>query len=781
MGALLHDFQNAWRSVCRTRSTAILAIALIAAGIGVNTAVFTLLDRMVLRKIALPEPDRLIHFNGFAQDREPVPLSILERLRERHDLFAGVSGWLDQFLPVEVGNETVPAVMVRVEGDFYRVTGARAQIGRLLGPEDRGPVAVISDQFWRTRFGHDAGVLGRAARVGGTVLTVVGVMPPQFSGMIANVSADIAVPLAAMRPSRLEPVARLQAGVTFELARAQIRAMWPGLLARTVPSGTSLTEWTAKVGSSVKVEPASHGQFLWREEYERPLFILLGMATLLLLIVCANLAGVLLARGVSRRREIAIRFAMGAGRGRIISQLVMESLLLAAAGAIASVFVARWASALGASFLPMGNVPFDRGMNLRSLGFAAGLAFCTAIIFGIVPALVGSRINGARGSGRTREALLALQVAASTVLVTGSLLFAITLLELSAERLGFRPDGVLALVVQGKSDKTVDSDYFDELLGRLRDLPEVESASIANALPMEYAQYGETGEVSRPGAAWVTAEAHCAFPGYSSVLGTPVLQGRAFERPDRSAIVISQALSRRLFGEGESVGQTLRQKRDGKTEDRTVIGVISDVKYGSPRDPAAAAFYVPCLDEWTPDEAARNAMTIAIRGRGTELERAARRQVDALGRQYVLKAATLSSLVGVRTLRERMFAVVTSAFGALTLALVGVGLYGLVGFFVASRTREIGIRVAIGAQRRDIFALLTRQVVGVLAGGLGIGLICAATAAKLVSSYLFGVRALEPGILALTAAILTLGGALAILQPLRHALGIQPAAALRHE
>jgi hypothetical protein len=366
-------------------------------------------------------------------------------------------------------------------------------------------------------------------------------------------------------------------------------------------------------------------------------------------------------------------------------------------------------------------------------------------------------------------------------LVTGSFLFAITLLELSAERLGFRPDGVLALVVQGKSDTKLDPGYFEELLGRLRILPGVESASIANELPMQYAQSGEMGEVSRPGANWVTAEAHCAFPGYFSALGTPVLQGRSFERRDRSAIVISQALSWRLFGDGDSVGQTLRQKRDGKTDDRTVIGVISDVKYGSPRDPAAPAFYIPCLGEWTPEEAGSRTMTIAIRGRGPGLERAARHEVDSLGRQFVFEASTLTSLVAARTIRERIFAVVTSAFGAITLALVGVGLYGLVGLFVASRTREIGVRVAIGAQRQDILALLARQVLGVLGTGLAAGLICAAASAKLVSSYLFGVLALEPRVLTLTAVAVALGAALAVVPPIRRALSIQPAEALRHE
>ena len=237
MDALAHDLRSAWRTLLRSRSDAALIVALIAIGIGLNCAVFTVLDRMVLRKIALTEPDRLVHFNGYTGGfREPVPYSILQRLRERRDLFAGVSGWLDQVVPVEVDGETKPALMVRVDGDFYRVTGAHPQIGRPLTPEDSGPVAVVSDQFWKARLGGDPNVLGRTVRTGKTVLTIVGVMPKAFSGMIANVSSDVAVPLSAFKVSRLEPVVRLQPGVTLESVAVQMQTMWPGLVAETLPS-----------------------------------------------------------------------------------------------------------------------------------------------------------------------------------------------------------------------------------------------------------------------------------------------------------------------------------------------------------------------------------------------------------------------------------------------------------------------------------------------------------------------------------------------------------------
>ena len=793
MEALAHDLRCAWQTLLRSRSAAGLIVALIAIGIGLNSAVFTVLDRMVLRKIAVTDPDRLVHFNGFSGGfREPVPYTILQRLRERRDLFAGVSGWIDQVVPVEVDGETIPALMVRVDGDFYRVTGAHPQIGRLLTREDSGPVAVISDQFWKGRLGGDPHVLGRTVRTGKTVLTIVGVMPKEFSGMIANVSSDVAVPLDAFKVSRLEPVARLQPGVTLERARAQIQAMWPRLVAETVPPKYSTSEWTADVGPTVKVESASHGQFLWRAEYEQPLVLLLGMATLVLLIVCANLAGLLLARGVSRQKEMAIRMALGASRKRLVWQLLLESLLLASIGGAVSVLVARWGSALGASFLPMGNVPFDYGINPRALGFAAGLSFFTALAFGLMPAVLTTRIGvieaikggpGSRGSGDgIRRSLLVVQVALSVVLVAGSLLFAITLAGLTAEPLGFRADGVLVLVVSGKSsDSEVGREYFDELLRRLRALPGVERVSIANELPMQYANYGDRGEVSVSAENWVTAEAHCAFPGYFATLGAPVLQGREFSAQEGNAIVISQMLSWRLFGTESSIGRTLREKREGKTTDREVVGVVRDMKYGSPRAQTAPAFYLPCLQEWTPKQAGTRVMSIAVQGVDTGLERAARREVDALGRQVVFRATPLRDLVSLRMLRERMFAVVTSAYGAVTLAVVGVGLYGLMIFLVASRTREIGIRIAIGAQRGDILWLLVREVLLVLGTGLGFGIGGAVAGTKLVTSYLFGAQALEPLVFALTALVLALIGAAAAFVPARRALAVQPMDALRQD
>jgi predicted permease len=675
MGALAHDLRSVWRTLLRSRSAAGLTVALIAIGIGLNSAVFTMLDRVVLRKIAVTEPDRLVHLNGFSGGiRLPVPFTILQRLRERRDLFAGVSGWIDQVVPVEVDGETKPTLMVRVDGDFYRVTGAHPQIGRLLTREDSGPVAVISDQFWKGRLGGDPHVLGRTVRTGKTVLTIVGVMPKEFSGMIANVSSDVVVPLDAFRVSRLEPVARLQPEVTLERARAQIQAMWPRLVAETIPPKHSTSEWTADVGPTVKVESASRGQFFWRAEYERPLVLLLGMAALVLLLVCANLAGLLLARGVSRQKEMAIRMALGAGRPRLVWQLMLESLLLASIGGAVGVLIARWGSALGASFLPMGNVPFDYGMNPRVLGFAAGLSFFTALAFGLTPAILATRvgvieaIKGVTGSRSSRDGirrnLLVAQVALSAVLVAGSLLFAITLARLTAEPLGFRADSVLVLVVHGKSsDSELGREYFDELLRRLRALPGVERVSIANELPMQHANYGERGEVSISAENWVTAEAHCAFPEYFATLGAPVLQGRAFSAQEGNAIVISQMLSWRLFGTESSIGRTLHEKREGKTTNREVVGVVRDMKYGSPRTQTAPAFYRPCLQEWTPKQAGTRVMSIAVQGVDTGLERATRREVDALGRQVVFRATPLRDLVSLRMLRERMFAVVTSAYG----------------------------------------------------------------------------------------------------------------------
>jgi putative ABC transport system permease protein len=328
----------------------------------------------------------------------------------------------------------------------------------------------------------------------------------------------------------------------------------------------------------------------------------------------------------------------------------------------------------------------------------------------------------------------------------------------------------------------LEREYFDELLRRLRALPGVERVSIANQLPMEFpVDYGESGEVSVSSENWVTAEAHCAFPEYFASLGAPVLQGREFGGQEGRAIVISQLLSWRLFGTESSIGRTLREKRDGKTTDREVVGVVTDMKYGSPREQTAPAFYLPCLQEWTPEQAGTGGMSIAVRGVGAGLERAVRHEINALGKQLVFEATPLRDLVSSRMLRERMFAVVTSAYGLVTLALVGVGLYGLMTFLVASRTREIGIRIAVGAERADVLWLVAREVLLVSGVGLAFGISGAAAGTKLVTTYLFGVRALEPAVLALTALVLVLIGAVAAFAPVRRALAVQPMDALRHE
>jgi hypothetical protein len=340
----------------------------------------------------------------------------------------------------------------------------------------------------------------------------------------------------------------------------------------------------------------------------------------------------------------------------------------------------------------------------------------------------------------------------------------------------------MVLVVQGKSSESeVGGEYFGELLRRLRALPGVERVSIANELPMQHASYGDRGEVSVSAGNWVTAEAHCVFPEYFATLGAPVLQGRAFRAQEGNAIVISRLLSWRLFGAESGIGRTLRQKREGKTTDRQVVGVVTDMKYGSPRAQIAPAFYLPCLQEWTPKQAGTRVMSIAVQCVGAGLERAARREVDALGRQVVFRATPLRDLVSLRMRRERMFAVVTSAYGLVTLLVVGVGLYGLMMFLIASRTREIGIRIAVGAMRGDVLRLVVQEVLLVLGVGVGFGIAGAAAGTKLVRSYLFGAHGLEPVVLALTALVLALIGAFAAFVPARRALAVQPLDALRHE
>ena len=338
----------------------------------------------------------------------------------------------------------------------------------------------------------------------------------------------------------------------------------------------------------------------------------------MLLIVSSNVAAVLLVRGLNRQRELTIRAALGAGRSRLVLMAISESLLLALAGAALGLTLARWITVRVIGFLPMGKVPlhYRVGVDARTLAFAAVLCLLTGLACGLLPALRTTRMTLADairsgGSlsprvGAARRVLVSMQVPLSALLLITSLWFAATLAALSAAPLGFQPEGVLAVSVQGKPpDFASGPEYFDELLRRLRILPGVKRAGLANQLPMQFAIYGEMGEASLPGGTTVAAEPHCVFPGYFATLGAPLFEGRDFQPREERATVINEQLRRRLFGAQGAAGRIVRLTSGHRDTDAQVVGVVADVKYTSPREPAAPAFYLPCLAQWTPQEAGR--------------------------------------------------------------------------------------------------------------------------------------------------------------------------------
>ena len=787
------------RTLVRAPGHALTIIVVVALGVAVNTAVFAIFDGMVFRTLAVPRPERLVHISGGGDDRPGISYGIIERLKQRTDLFEGIAGWSETPKPVEVNGETRIALVSRVDPDIHRVMGARAMMGRVLTTADAGPVAVVSAQFWRDRLASDPAALGRTVRSGDFAFTIVGVMPFAVSGMNANVPWDVTVPMDAVRTPGMPPksallmdsVARLRPGVSPVMAQGQLAAIWPALLSETRPPGRTIEQWRDDIGSAVVVSPAGRGRFFYRKVYRGPLTLLLAMAALLMLVVCSNLATILLARGMRRQRELAIRMALGANRLRLARAALSETLLLCAAGCLLSLAVARILIAFGVSFLPSGNIPFDYqiGLNGRTMAAAVLLSFATAILCGLWPALRTTRIDlgdamrqtggVTRAGTRVRKLLMAGQVAAALVLVTGAILFGVTLAGVSNAPLGFEAGGVHALLVQGKQGAApAGSGFFDELARRLAALPGVERVAMANELPMQYAGYGATAEASTPGGETVKAEPHCALPGYFDTLRAPLLTGRDLRPGDRGIALVNQQLAARLFGNGDALGRRLRVVRDRKAVDLEVAGVVVGMRYASPREEIAPQYYVHCLDEF---DGSPLGMSIAIRGGGRGIDAAARREVETMGRQYVIKSAPLAAWVRQRMLRERMLATVSSMFGLMTLGVAAVGLYGLIAFIVASRTRELSIRMAIGAQRKDVGWLIARETLTVVAAGLAAGLAASIAASRLVDAYLYGVRALDPAAMAGAAAALITVATLAALLPARRAVMLDPARVLRSE
>lgn len=811
MGTVLHDLRYAARSLRKSPGFTLVAVLTLALGIGANTAIFSVVDAVLLRPLPFPEPDRVAHVGwGWSGNRNiQMPPYNFAFVREHSRSFDGLATYRGMSASLETdGSGSTEVRGLRVSDDFFKVTGMQPVLGRGFLEEETAPngsrVAVLSHEYWQNAFGGDAAVLGSAVHIDGASHTVTGVLPPGFRFPSAPEFTDLIVPLQLDidpmdRGFNYPVLGRLRPGVTQEEAAADLQRIFeafrqehPEFVERGM-SGAELMSFRDTVSSSVTLA-------LW---------VLLGAVGFVLLIACVNVAGLLLARAAERQREITIRAALGAGRGRIVRQLLTESVLLAALAGVVGLLFAVWGIevllALTPTQIPRLN---DAGLDVRVLGFTFALALSTGVAFGLAAAFPATRINltrslnqGGRSGGpglrgRGRGVLVAAEVALSVVLLAGAGLLISNLLRLSSTDPGFDSENVVTMsfprTPEGYDSPTAVWRFTGELLERMRAMPGVTAAASASNLPLERGWNFPMSVEGRPDAGMGNAEWRAVSPEYFRTLEIATRRGREFISADTESgapvILVNEAMARLFWDQSDPVGSRIRLGTLGGESvipgfddpPREIVGVVADIRETTLDQPARPTMYVPQTQ--TPAMLA-SLPAIVIRTSGPSAigtaVRDAVRELDPRIPEPQIRM--LEGVVGSSIAPQRFNAVLMGIFATLALLLTAVGLYGVIAYSVRQRTREFGVRLALGAQSSDVRAMVLRQGARLVIVGAAVGLFSAFALTRVLSSLISGMSATDPLTFTAVIALLLIVALLASYLPARRATRVDPMVALRAE
>jgi putative ABC transport system permease protein len=832
MGAvdsLWQDLRYGARILRLNPGFAAVAILSLGLGVGANSAIFQLLNAVRIRTLPVKDPSELVEVRiadrkaatGRFTGRYPQLTNPLwEGIRDKAEGFSGLTAWGTTRFDLSDGGEARYAEGLWVSGGFFETLGVRPAAGRLLTPEDdvRGcasPGVVISHAFWQRELGGDPSAVGRGVRLDGHSFPILGVAGAGFFGVEVGRSFDVAVPLCAEptitganaaldKPDWwfLAAIGRIKPGWTLARATAQLAQISPGVLQATVSPRYSVGDAKKYLAFSLAAFPVGTGVSSLRRNYEKPLWILLATTALVLLIACANLANLMLARASAREREIAVRLAIGASRGRIVRQLMAESLLIAAVGAAAGALLARWLSTSLVAFLSSesNRLFVDLPLDGRVLAFTSGLAVLTCVLFGLAPAVRATHVapaaamkSGGRGVTSSRErfglrrALVVAQMALSLVLVVGALLFVGTLRNLLTVDPGFRPDDVLvasldlrrAGLPEGRR-VAAKKDIVDSL-GRL---PGVMSAAQTDILPISGSGWNQTILVGG-----VAQKDYPHFnrvsPGYFKTLGTSFVAGRDFDERDNGSSVavaiVNETFARTYLGGRDPLRQAfqIEEPPGAPRPPYQVVGVVKDTKYYNLREPFKPIAYLAAAQETQPDEFLQVVLRTAAGPRG--LAPMVTRSVASVHPLIGLQFDTMSSQVRRTLQSEALMATLTGSFGILAGVIAAIGLYGVMSYLVARRRNEIGIRMALGADRRAVVGMVLRESGLLLGAGVLVGAVLAVGAARTASALLFGLTPGDPITFVKAVASLAAVAALASYLPAERAARVDPTLALREE
>ncbi len=857
LGQLAQDLRYGLRVLRKNPGFTAVAVLTLALGIGANTAIFSVVDAVMLEMLPVRNPQQLILFKwtskawpsivedlegsnredpsggGFISESFSYPT--YEAMRTGGTSFSEVFAFAanTSAFNVQLDGKADSALCQPVSGNYFNGLGVQTPMGRPILPSDDSAaapaVAVISYSFWRNKVGADDSVVGRTIVVDSIPLTVAGVAPPEFFGTQPGTSVDLWVPLH-LYPRLLQAVAlsgpvqygaaadaaaaaywetpgtwwlvtmgRLKPGVSEAQARAELEVIFD--------QGVEDLARSAKTDENrpvLRSSPGAKGLDQLRRRFSEPLMVLVCAVGLVLLIACANVAGLLLARATARQREIAVRLSLGARRLRLIQQLLTESVLLAAMGGLLGILFARWFSELLVALVASGRQRFvlPLHVNERVLLFTAGIALLTGLLFGLAPAFSATRMSltaalkegsasSVLGSRRSRlvRVLVSAQVALSLLLLVGAGLFLRTLQKLQTVPLGFERQQLLLFSVSPGLNGYRGSrlaEYYRDMQSRIGVIPGVSSVTFSSHGPVGYGE--SSSSVSIPGVTTdkqrVDLHRLLVGPGYFDTLGIPTLIGRVLNgRDDTSApkvAVINQALMHEAFGGDSPLGKILRFGSAERPRDFEVVGVVGDAKYNSLRKsppPTAYFSHLQALD-------AATQMTFEVRTGGdpSMVVPGLRNEVAEVDQDIpITRVETLVQAIDSSLLFERMYSRLTGFFGLLALVLVCVGLYGTMSYFVARQTNEIGIRMALGAHPVRVFQMVLAQGLKLTVAGIVVGLAGAAAATRLISSALYEVPALDPLTFVSVAALLIAVGLLACYVPARRAMKVDPLVALRYE
>jgi len=823
---LRSDVVYACRLLRRSPMFATVAILSLGLGIGANAAIFNLIDTVLIKSLPVQDPSTLFFVDnsgGKSEGNSGPPYPCFEILRQSNTTLRGIAAFKETRFNVTIDGEAEEVRGQFASGNYFEVLGVRPAYGRLLLPSDDstmvsradGAVAVLSYGFWQRRFNFNPAVIGKTIALGARAVTIVGVAPPEYFGLQVGSPIDMTVPITLsennLRARSLwwfSVVARMQPGVPVEQARAELHGLWDRYM-----TDNGQPPEKRKYFSGIELVPAARGLAGLRRQLSEPLLIVMTIVGVVLLIGCANIANLLLARASARRNELAVRLAVGASRGRLIRQLLTEGIVLSAAGALAAIVVARWGTALIVSMLARADdgPPLDTPLDLRLLSFIVIVGVAAAMLFSLVPAMQATRADGAqpasqgmtpmaRPKGWLGQSLVVLQVTLSLILLSAAMLFVRTLQNLENLDSGFSPQDVVALEVETQLSgppriaKPTPADvlaYYTQIgrawtaLGdRIAALPGVEASAIATMVPLTGRDRGVLAGVS--GGPPLTEEQRYIHinhvtSGFFATLRIPLNAGRYFTPADRAGTprvaILNHSAARAYFGDTNPIGRRVNFPGQRVEDEFEVIGVVGDVRYQNARTADERMAYLPI--EQTID-GGRSGVVIARTA--VPDEHLFRDEIaKGITGGFAPRLQSLGEMARASLTRERLLSMLASFFGVLALLLACIGLYGIMAYGVMRRTREIGIRLAVGASRRSVMWMVLRETLIVVTIGVIAGAIAVVPATRALRHQLYGVTPADPASLVIAIVLLVVVAAIAGYMPARRATRIDPLSALRCE